>query len=167
MCHTVYHFAPTVLLAVGHWSSLRHLASVHNQYWILTETCPVSWRSCSSGTVGPTLSQHVIDGVDVGVAQPIALDLGLSWVGEPTSSPAPTLQGLLFCFAQVRGWASSPACHSYARDGQSSSLRKGIEFVLMTYMIVNIVGNVSWRASQIIDWCLLLSRRVKWFERTN
>lgn len=73
------------------------------------------------------MPQQVVDGVDVGVAQLIALDLGLSLVDELTSSPARTLQGLLFCFAQVRGRASSPTYHSNARDGQSSSLRKGIE----------------------------------------
>lgn len=38
--------------------------------------------------------QQLIDGVDVGVGQLRALDLGLGGIGQPTSSPMPVPPGL-------------------------------------------------------------------------
>lgn len=49
------------------------------------------------------MPQQVVDGVDVGVAQLIALDLGLSLVDELTSSPARTLSGPAFLLCPGEG----------------------------------------------------------------
>lgn len=49
------------------------------------------------------MPQQVVDGVDVGVAQVIALDLGLSLVDELTSSPARTLSGPAFLLCPGEG----------------------------------------------------------------
>ena len=76
-----------MLMAVSHWSGSRPLASITLLLILVTHwgssqiscCCPVSWRSCSVGSGGRTLShaQNFIGEVDVGVGQIKALNLGL------------------------------------------------------------------------------------------
>jgi hypothetical protein len=113
VCHTVCHtgvgFCPHSFICkcalqwvIGLVWDLWLL--LHYQYWISSRIsccCPVSWRSCSFGSAGPgpLSGQQFIDGVDGGVGQLKALDLGLggSWVGQPISSPSVSSTVLVRC----------------------------------------------------------------------
>ena len=69
VCSTVFHSISFCLcflqmfIAMSHWSSMRPLASatpsILEPHWdssSLSCWCPVSWRSCSFGSVGPAPS---------------------------------------------------------------------------------------------------------------
>ena len=108
MCSTVYRFAQTAWLANVHCSesSVRfepsgfcytiNTASLWDSSWI--SCCwPVSWRSCSFGSVGlapshaPTV--HRWGGSWGGQLKALDLGLGGSWVVQPDSSPVLTPAG--------------------------------------------------------------------------
>ena len=68
--------------------------------------CPVSWGSFCLGSTEPSLHMfhQFIDGVDVGMDQLKALDLGLvgSWSGQPISSSTPNPLG--WALQHFPGW---------------------------------------------------------------
>lgn len=82
---------------------------------LISRRCPGSWRSCSFGSAGLALHvlQQLRDGVDVGVDQLKALDLG-SWAAyqrsctHTTRASSPALTWL------VIQSHSGQLCHSYA-----------------------------------------------------
>jgi hypothetical protein len=105
------HLYLHMFIAMSHWSVSRPLASatlsildLHGDSFQIVCCCPVSGRSCSSGSVGPALSSTPADDRWDGCwGVPIrALDIGLgdSWIGQPANSPAPILPGwvLQHCF---------------------------------------------------------------------
>jgi hypothetical protein len=107
VCHSVisqYTILSTLLcmqmvIAVSHWAGLRPLASAHHQFWTLSRT-PLCYPAVALCHESLQLQQF-IGGVDAGVGQLKALDLGLggSGVEQHTSSPTPTppRRALLHC----------------------------------------------------------------------
>jgi hypothetical protein len=123
MCHTAYPFANTSLIANIHcnvslvWSEVSCFCYSINTgsspgLLSISPCCPVSWRPSALDLQDWPLYklQQFLDEVDVGVDQLKDLDLDLNdnWVGQPASSPAPTLQGELSSTAL----ANLPKCHS-------------------------------------------------------
>jgi hypothetical protein len=124
VCSTVFHSISFCLcflqmfIAMSHWSSMRPLASatpsILEPHWdssSLSCWCPVSWRSCSFGSVGPAPSHTPA------VYQALALGLRryLSW-GQSQLFSSHALGWLIRvctvrskCVAWVRRRACSPA----------------------------------------------------------
>ena len=117
MCLTVIPFAQTTLLAIVHYNVIISLVEglwllplsfldSHTDSFHVVGYSPVSWRSCSFGSVGMTPSHApAVHRWSRCWGRTTQIGLVGSWVGQPASSPAPVSLGpvLLCCPGKVHG----------------------------------------------------------------
>lgn len=114
-----------MFIALSHWSGSKPLpsalplimGSLWSSSWI---SCPVSWRSCSFGSVGLSLSHTLTVHRRGGYwgCQPIAQVLGLGgcWVGQLVGSPTQSA---------VRSGGCSPAPRPLGGLTHTHTIRAG------------------------------------------
>lgn len=132
--HSMYPFVHTSLLAMfiarvigvvlDLWLLLHSVLCPHQDSSLISCCCPVSWRFCSFGSIGPhALAPHRWGGCWGGLTKSTGSGHGGSWVGQPANSSVPKLPeqcpgegwGQLSCSHALRagspklsGWRTRP-----------------------------------------------------------
>jgi hypothetical protein len=134
VCHSPHIFTCTRSLQ---WALIwfERWCPLHFQSWILIGMdfsqipccCPVAWRCCSFASVGPapSLAPAAHHGIDAGMGQLKALDLGLRgiWAGQPVGSPTLTPPGR--ALQSVSQWGKRTSSVALMTTGISSPPASG------------------------------------------